>query len=39
MRPAWHERLHSRAEAAGDVLLAVVIGIIGAVALFYWWST
>lgn len=35
MRPAWHERLHRRAEAAGGIALAVAIG---AVALFYWWS-
>lgn len=32
-------RTASRAEAACGVLLAVVIGVLGAAALVHWWST
>lgn len=38
MRPHWHQRLERRAEAAGSIVLAIMLGIVGAAVLFHWWS-
>jgi hypothetical protein len=38
MRPHWHKRLESRAEAAAGIVLAIIVGVVLAAALVHWWS-